>query len=308
MKTIFTSAMILFGLVSLNQVSAQGTPADSTFGAWVNATDENALFACTGSADVQVWGGTAPYTYVTSDGQTTNPAVNLCAGIYTVVVTDANGLTTTLTYIITAFGGSYTNPIDSTYFPGDTTVWDTTGTPSYDDTLGTGVITDCIIDYSSIDSILITDYTVSGDSLINVIWTVYDSTGMTTIPVTYDLTFGYGLYEFLISIYCPLKSTSMFVKGSDHVLVKAAVASISEVNELQANVSPNPFSNAVNITTDKVDNYTITLFDMSGRNLVTESFKNTNTLKVSNLDNLSQGEYIIHIQSSTEVITRKLKK
>lgn len=308
MKTIITSAIILFGLISQNQTSAQGTPADSTFGAWVMTTDENAFFACTGSADVQVWGGTAPYSYVTSNGQTTNPATNLCAGIYTAIVTDANGLTTTVTYIITAFGGNYTNPIDSTYFPGDTTVWDPSGNPAYNDTLGSGVITDCIIDYASIDSILITNYTLSGDSLVTVYWTVYDSTGTTIIPVTYDLTFGYGLYEFLISIYCPLKSTSQFVKGSDHLVLKAGVASINEVADLQANIFPNPFTNAVNITTDKVDNYTVTLFDMSGKNLMSESFTNTNTLKLSNLDILSQGEYILNIQSSTDVITRKLKK
>ncbi|MEJ6981516.1 Ig-like domain-containing protein [Pedobacter sp. P351] len=43
-----------------------------------------------GSADVMVTGGTAPYTYLWSNGQTSSEITNLLAGTYTVVVTDAN--------------------------------------------------------------------------------------------------------------------------------------------------------------------------------------------------------------------------
>jgi len=46
-----------------------------------------------GTATIVVSGGTAPYNYLWSDGQTTNPAVNLTAGSYNVVITDSNGCT-----------------------------------------------------------------------------------------------------------------------------------------------------------------------------------------------------------------------
>ena len=46
-----------------------------------------------GTATIVVSGGTAPYNYLWSDGQTTNPAVNLAAGSYNVVITDSNGCT-----------------------------------------------------------------------------------------------------------------------------------------------------------------------------------------------------------------------
>ncbi|MBN2682870.1 MAG: PKD domain-containing protein [Bacteroidales bacterium] len=50
--------------------------------------------ACDGTATVgAVSGGTAPYTYLWQGGQTTSPATNLCAGTYSVVVTDAAGCT-----------------------------------------------------------------------------------------------------------------------------------------------------------------------------------------------------------------------
>ena len=46
-----------------------------------------------GSANVTVAGGTESYTYLWSNGSTTNPAINLEAGEYTVTVTDALGCT-----------------------------------------------------------------------------------------------------------------------------------------------------------------------------------------------------------------------
>ena len=48
-----------------------------------------------GSATVSSAGGTAPYTYLWDDGQTTAMAGALSAGSYTVTVTDANGCTET---------------------------------------------------------------------------------------------------------------------------------------------------------------------------------------------------------------------
>ena len=48
-----------------------------------------------GTATVDVTGGTAPYTYLWVNGQTTATATNLAEGIYDVTVTDANNCTTT---------------------------------------------------------------------------------------------------------------------------------------------------------------------------------------------------------------------
>ncbi len=46
-----------------------------------------------GSASANPSGGTSPYSYLWSDGQTTQTAINLANGNYTVTVTDANGCT-----------------------------------------------------------------------------------------------------------------------------------------------------------------------------------------------------------------------
>jgi len=57
--------------------------------------------SCNGSANVTATGGTAPYTYAWSpSGGTTSAATGLCAGNYTISVTDANGCNNKSTVII----------------------------------------------------------------------------------------------------------------------------------------------------------------------------------------------------------------
>ncbi|MFH1321902.1 MAG: PKD domain-containing protein [Bacteroidota bacterium] len=56
---------------------------------------------CNGYAEISGSGGTLPYTYLWSNGQTAALAINLCAGIYTNNITDANGCIVTATATIT---------------------------------------------------------------------------------------------------------------------------------------------------------------------------------------------------------------
>ncbi len=66
-----------------------------------SGTDVTTVGGTNGTATVTPVGGTGPYTYLWSNGATTQTISNLSAGTYTVTVTDANGCTTTTTIVIT---------------------------------------------------------------------------------------------------------------------------------------------------------------------------------------------------------------
>lgn len=78
--------------IELTQPSVLGVTAD--------VTDETTVNGCDGTATANPTGGTSPFTYIWSDGQTDATAVGLCAGIYQVTVMDANGCPVTTSRII----------------------------------------------------------------------------------------------------------------------------------------------------------------------------------------------------------------
>ncbi len=60
-------------------------------GSITSQTNASCTGVCDGEIEIAITGGTAPYQYSWTNGSTTNTASNLCAGIYTCTVTDADG-------------------------------------------------------------------------------------------------------------------------------------------------------------------------------------------------------------------------
>lgn len=83
-----------------------GQPTILAGTAFSNPTQCN---ASTGTAAVSASGGTAPYSYLWSNGANSALASNLSAQTYSVVVTDANGCTATNTVTVTQLGGPTAN-------------------------------------------------------------------------------------------------------------------------------------------------------------------------------------------------------
>ena len=101
-----------------------------------SSTDVSCYDGADGSATITATGGTAPYTYLWSDGQTTATATGLGAGTYSVTATDANGCTTSQTVTVnepTALSNlmSSTNVSCNAFTDGTATITVSGGTAPY---------------------------------------------------------------------------------------------------------------------------------------------------------------------------------
>lgn len=82
---------------SMNPQCGTGTGMNVT----LNGTNETCVNACDGAISSVVSGGTSPYAYNWSTGNTTNAITDLCPGVYTLEVTSANGCSVTESITIT---------------------------------------------------------------------------------------------------------------------------------------------------------------------------------------------------------------
>ncbi len=104
--TTKTQSGLPSGLYCVTVTDANGCEAASCTGVTgplmvdVTTFDSRCAFACDGSANAIVSGGTGPYTYIWNTGGTTPTISPLPPGTYDVTVTDANGCMTTGTGIV----------------------------------------------------------------------------------------------------------------------------------------------------------------------------------------------------------------
>jgi|GEM_PF-2504172 hypothetical protein len=115
---------------------------------------------CNATATATITGGTAPYTYSWSNGETTSTAIGLCASIYTVTVTDAHGCTAKATVRILAVGPPIVNTISTAICQGASGTICASGITVSSYSWNTGATTACI----TVSPATTTVYTVTGSN------------------------------------------------------------------------------------------------------------------------------------------------
>lgn len=270
-------------------------PNGNGISGYVSTNDETISGSCDGTANVIVYGGTAPYQYLQSTGATTASVTNLCSGTYSVVVIDAAGDTLFLDYLISNPG----NTIINVPFPDSTAI----------DTLFNNLIENCNIDYNTIDSASIWNYTVvSADSVI-ITWAIFSSTGVEYIDAPYYVgSNGNGVYTFILSVYCPQKSGGQYLKVFDQLYLNNGQLGLQNATLDNTVVYPNPFSESVHIQFGQAGDYTIALYDLTGRRILDQQVRNTDKADLQQLSGLSKGEYILHITGASGTLLQKLIK
>ena len=108
---------------------------------------------CSGTATATPITGTPLYTYLWSDGQTTQTATNLCAGVYSVNVTDINGCSSNTTVNITQptqliFDSLVLSDVTCSLNDGQIFIYPSGGTPTYDYFIDGIISNDTIINLS----------------------------------------------------------------------------------------------------------------------------------------------------------------
>ena len=257
---------------------------------FVMPENESTDGACDGVATIYVSGGVPPYSYVFSNGETTSIISNQCAGIYTATVSDALGNIEHVNFVISSPSGVYTT---NTY--SDSTLVDT---------LFNDYITNCDINYSTIDSIYIEDFYLLTNNDILVTWRVVYGDSSLLITDTYTLTDFAGVYSLALQLFCPNKSISHYITAYDQFYYGSAGIILINSNDLK--VYPNPFNEELLIQLESDEATTVTIADITGKIVYSNDFQCEKVF--INTTDLSRGNYILFVKSNTSSFTKKLIK
>ena len=241
---------------------------------------------CDGSASITPTGGIAPYSVLWSNGQGGGSISNLCAGIYSVTIWDSGSDSTTVNFIIADSSTTYgNNP-----FPNVT----------INDTLYTELVTNCVIDYSTIDSASL--YQAVYDTInqnLYVTWAVYSPTDTVYISDTLGLAgLPPGYYGLTISVYCPNKSGNDFFKIEsviyfDGTNVWMSTLAVDEHALDHVSIYPNPFIHSILIDNKDGVIQSMKLVDLNGRVLSEIPSVNSGMVKMDQLESISSGTYLL---------------
>ncbi|MEP7263439.1 MAG: T9SS type A sorting domain-containing protein [Bacteroidota bacterium] len=263
---------------SCHSVLTQPTPLN------VNCSGSNTCTgACMGSASVIASGGKTPYTYLWSNGSTTDAINNLCCGIYIITVTDKNGCTNTCQYEVTQFQAitvtaCVTNASCASACNGKMSAAASGGTAGYDFLWSNGSTASGVAD-DSIASLCPGNYSVTVTDLNGCSRKITRTVG----PLTSRGAFGTN------------QSSETFSKLADEGAISFKAIAI-----------PNPFSNDFAVETGNADAVEVKVFTVSGK--LVKDYKNIYPGHRVGSD-LSSGLYLIEmIQNGNSVFQRLAKQ
>jgi hypothetical protein len=257
---------------------------------------------CSGSASVAPTGGSGSYFYYWSNGDTTNSVTNLCAGIYSVTAwSTLYSDSTTVSFVIADSSSTYSN----NPYPNGT----------INDTLYTDLVTNCIIDYNTIDSAALYQavYNSSNQSLY-VTWVVYSPTDTVYISDTLALIGNPGYYSLTISVYCPNKSINDFFQIEsviyfDGSAVWTSTLGLDEQHLLDnVTIYPNPFNNSISVDNTDGAIQSVKLIDLNGRVISEMSNLNSGLVELNQLGSVSNGTYLLILSGENSSKTYKVIK
>ncbi len=240
--------------------------------------DDTTTPECDGEVDIDVFFGAPPYTYTYSTGDTGVASLDsLCPGIYSVTVTDVNGLYCTKEFAVPADTNVYSNIISNL--------------PPWVDTLYNAAAV-CDLDYSMpIDSFSISNATLVGSDTVLIDWQVYQL-GQPYQVLVYYPNVSNGQNSYSLILYCENGRSQAGVFQLFEYHGSAIVGLPEDQKTLEFEIYPNPTTSIITVQTD-IPLSQAWLTDLAGRRLMPLQ-PNSNQWQ-ADLSQLPSGMYLIDV-------------
>lgn len=265
-----------------------GVGNDSTYCnlyAYYDYTPVSYIGASDGNIDVTVYGGTAPFSYLWSNGVTTEDLYNISSGMYSLTITDF----VSCSYILDVY----------LYEP-----YDTSGGVIVD-SLYTSNVDTCFV--STVDYFYISGVNVNPNNTITITWIFVVGDDITyVIYATYNCSAN-GNYVVYLTINCGSNkglTTYMSYIHADGLTSSPILSSESAIS-----LYPNPVKDKLNISITNVDlsGTTISIYNVSGQVVYSSKVISNDILEI-NTTNLSNGVYVVKmINNNNQYISKFIK-
>jgi len=280
---------------TISKISTKETKLD------IEVTTKNAssIQSCDGSVTINVKNGTAPF-YFDNVISSTYSRNSLCAGLYTVEVSDAKGLKSTLPYLISA--------PETTINTENKLLKDSTSV----DTIKTTLLKNCDIDLTKVDSVKIKEYLPIDNSMVVITWGIYSKNTTQFVTQKYKIDKGSGVYTALLEMYCKEEKRQIpSLQVAEKFYFRStgnSTASVTQKEHLNnLRVYPNPFTDEVEIGLDYPQDFQLEIIGVDGHTLLIEKYTNQKTVRL-NLGELANGVYLVKVSNSNFIQEKMIIK
>jgi len=306
--------------------------------ATAGATNVACFGGNTGATDLTVTGGTAPLTYLWSNGTTTEDLANVAAGTYNVTVNDANGCSFVTSAVVTQPATAVTASATATNATcnanangavnltaaggtGNLTYsWNNSTTTEDLSNVAAGTYTVTVTDANSCT--VTATATVTEPTAISLSATATDVTSGSNGALNLTVTGGTSPYGYAWSNSTNTEDLSGLTAGTytvtvtdannctssaTYAVINVGIANIENVKTF--NVFPNPSNGLVNVQVEMTNasNLNLQVIDITGKVVYTDNMGNTtNHNFVINTSSLLPAVYFVRITGSNFNATQRL--
>jgi|GEM_PF-1954615 len=304
----------------------------------ISVTNVTCNGACDGVATATPSGGTAPYTFAWSPG---GQNTNLCAGTYTVTITDMNGCMVTDSATITQPTAlqasiSVNNVSCNGTCDGSATVLGTGGTPPYTymwspggqtnptvTNLCAGTYTVTIVDGNGCMQTVTLTVTQPGPMMVTATGNDASAPGMTDGSASVSASGGLGGYTYDWSSGQTTPSISGIGAGSYEICVTDSVGCTAcdtvvildgtgfiDLEEVYGiSIYPSPATTVINVSSKSAAAINLSLRDITGKLILAERYTSTpGTARMLDIAAREAGVYFLELEIEGARMVRKIVK